>query len=64
MHAMQQYPIPFLPHSMCSFFGRFMRHRDRLSTLLDPVLLTFLRHVARIPANGIAAFKESCAPIG
>ena len=29
-----------------------------------PVLLTFLRHVARISANGIAAFKESCAPIG
>ena len=29
-----------------------------------PVLLTFLRHVARISANGIAAFKESCSPIG
>ena len=29
-----------------------------------PVLLTFLRHVARISANGIAAFKESCAPTG
>ena len=29
-----------------------------------PVLLTFLRHVARISANGIVAFKESCAPIG
>ena len=33
-------------------------------TTLGPVLLTFLRHVARISANGIAAFKESCAPIG
>ena len=31
---------------------------------LGPVLLTFLRHVARISANGIAAFKESCSPIG
>ena len=31
---------------------------------LGPVLLTFLRHVARISANGIAAFKESCNPIG
>ena len=30
---------------------------------LGPVLLTLLRHVARISANGIAAFKESCAPI-
>ena len=29
-----------------------------------PVLLTFVRHVARISANGIAAFKESCSPIG
>ena len=31
---------------------------------LGPVLLTLLRHVARISANGIAAFKESCSPIG
>ena len=31
---------------------------------LGPVLLTFLRHVARISTNGIAAFKESCSPIG
>ena len=31
---------------------------------LGPVLLTFLRHVARISANGIAAFKENCTPIG
>ena len=36
---------------------------DRMTTL-GPVLLTFLRHVARISANDIAAFKESCAPIG
>ena len=33
-------------------------------TKQGPVLLTFLRHVARISANGIAAFKESCSPIG
>ena len=32
--------------------------------ILGPVLLTFLRHVARISANGITAFKESCSPIG
>ena len=31
---------------------------------LGPVLLMFLRHVARISANGIAAFKESCTAIG
>ena len=31
---------------------------------LGPVLLTLLRHVTRISANGIAAFKESRAPIG
>ena len=35
-----------------------------LHEFLGPVLLMFLRHVERIPANGIAAFKESCAPIG
>ena len=29
-----------------------------------PVLLTLLRHVAWISANGIAAFIESCSPIG
>ena len=29
-----------------------------------PVLLTFLRHVARILANGSAAFFESCDAIG
>ena len=38
---------------------------DNKSMLFQgPVLLTFLRHVARISANGIAAFKESCSPIG
>ena len=37
---------------------------DFKAAVLGPVLLTFLRHVARISANGIAAFKESCAPIG
>ena len=29
-----------------------------------PVLLTLLRHVARILANGRAAFSESCDAIG
>ena len=33
-------------------------------TWQGPVLLTFLRHVARISVNGIAALKESCSPIG
>ena len=31
---------------------------------LGPVLLTLLRHVARILANGRAAFFESCDAIG
>ena len=35
-----------------------------MTSVQGPVLLTFLRHVARISANGIAAFKESCSPIG
>ena len=38
--------------------------RQIWGTVQGPVLLTFLRHVARISANGIAAFKESCSPIG
>ena len=33
-------------------------------SLQGPVLLTLLRHVARILANGRAAFFESCDAIG
>ena len=35
-----------------------------LTRLQGPVLLTLLRHVARILANGRAAFFESCDAIG
>ena len=38
---------------------RILRAKD-----LGPVLLTLLRHVARILANGRAAFFESCDAIG
>ena len=34
------------------------------AAVLGPVLLTLLRHVARILANGRAAFFESCDAIG
>ena len=37
---------------------------ETVSTQLGPVLLTLLRHVARILANGSAAFFESCDAIG
>ena len=37
---------------------------DTLTKGLGPVLLTLLRHVARILANGRAAFFESCDAIG
>ena len=37
---------------------------DTVSYYQGPVLLTLLRHVARILANDIAAFKESCDAIG
>ena len=39
--------------------GEIHTHKD-----LGPVLLTLLRHVARILANGRAAFFESCDAIG
>ena len=35
-----------------------------LADVQGPVLLTLLRHVARILANGRAAFFESCDAIG
>ena len=40
------------------------RQMETFSALLGPVLLTLLRHVARILANGRAAFFESCDAIG
>ena len=45
--------------------GIMGRHdMSTLSVVLGPVLLTLLRHVARILANGRAAFFESCDAIG
>ena len=41
-----------------------MGSRRALYDGLGPVLLTLLRHVARILANGRAAFFESCDTIG
>ena len=37
---------------------------EKVSASLGPVLLTLLRHVAKILANGSAAFFESCDAIG
>ena len=49
----------------CRIHGQYYAYRWPGDTKSQgPVLLTFLRHVARISANGIAAFKESCSPIG
>ena len=52
--------------TVCIFLGIYCTPDTPFQTQIHqgPVLLTFLRHVARILANGIAAFKESCAPIG
>ena len=45
--------------------GIMGRHdMSTLSVVLGPVLLTLLRHVARILTNGRAAFFESCDAIG
>ena len=44
-----------------------MKLGQKLQTCIEgqgPVLLTLLRHVARILANGRAAFFESCDAIG
>ena len=46
------------------FSGLLHWYRDNYMSALGPVLLTLLQHVARILANGRAAFFESCDAIG
>ena len=64
-------PISSVP--LCSQFSSLSKHTFavkyrvyiwQVSPQLGPVLLTLLRHVARILANGRAAFFESCDAIG
>ena len=53
-----------IPSSHCRRHPRWRHVTEALSAHQGPVLLTLLRHVARILANGRAAFFESCDAIG
>ena len=53
---------PLINHKPTVF--ELMIFSNIVDACLGPVLLTLLRHVARILANGRAAFFESCDAIG
>ena len=54
-HLIGDKPLP--EPVMTQFTDAYMQHQG-------PVLLQWYGTVARIPANGSAAFNESCTPIG
>ena len=52
------------PHPIKIQFGVCQQAGTAGANIQGPVLLTLLQHVARILANGRAAFFESCDAIG